>query len=379
MEYLLQTEGLSKRFKGQDAVADASMHVPEGSVYGLLGPNGAGKSTLLKMICGMLRPTEGTIAFAGRPWSRSDLYDIGSLVETPPLQNLTARENLLVRTTLLGLPEERIGEALRTVDLEGTGEKRAGQFSLGMKQRLGIALALLARPRLLVLDEPANGLDPIGIDELRTLVRSFPAHGVTVIVSSHILSEIAQTADRVGIIANGRLAYEGDLDPNADLERLFMSVCGRGRRMTGAIGFDAAGGAGEGAVCARRRASLRAGSFAAVLKAEVLKGRHAAPRKIALVAPLPFCALGVLASGVVPGTGAVGGLSTCLWNYWYALMMPVAIALVCASVANLDARQKLRPVLALPFSPRRTWWAKTAYALALRSARTWWSSPFRRR
>ena len=134
-----------------------------------------------------------------------------------------------MRTTLLGLPEERIGEALRTVDLEGTGEKRAGQFSLGMKQRLGIALALLARPRLLVLDEPANGLDPIGIDELRTLVRSFPAHGVTVIVSSHILSEIAQTADRVGIIANGRLAYEGDLDPNADLERLFMSVCGRGR------------------------------------------------------------------------------------------------------------------------------------------------------
>lgn len=230
MEYLLQTEGLSKRFKGQDAVADASMHVPEGSVYGLLGPNGAGKSTLLKMICGMLRPTEGTIAFAGRPWSRSDLYDIGSLIETPPLyENLTARENLLVRTTLLGLPEERIGEALRTVDLEGTGEKRAGQFSLGMKQRLGIALALLARPRLLVLDEPANGLDPIGIDELRTLVRSFPAHGVTVIVSSHILSEIAQTADRVGIIANGRLAYEGDLDPNADLERLFMSVCGRGR------------------------------------------------------------------------------------------------------------------------------------------------------
>lgn len=135
--------------------------------------------------------------------------------------------------------------------------------------------------------------------------------------------------------------------------------------MTGAIGFDAAGGAGEGAVRAERRASLRAGSFAAVLKAEVLKGRHAAPRKIALVAPLPFCVLGVLASGVVPGTGAVGGVSTYLWNYWYALMMPIAIALICASVANLDARQKLRPVLALPFSSRRTWWAKTAYALAL--------------
>ncbi len=230
MEYLLQTEGLSKRFKGQEAVSGVSMRVREGSVYGLLGPNGAGKSTLLKMLCGMLRPSGGSISFAGRPWSREDLYGIGSLIESPPLyDNLTARENLLVRTTLLGLPEERVGEALGAVGLENTGKKRAGQFSFGMRQRLGIALALLARPRLLVLDEPANGLDPLGIEGLRALIRSFPARGTTVLVSSHILSEIGQTVDCVGIIAGGRLAYEGDLDPETDLERLFMEVCGRGR------------------------------------------------------------------------------------------------------------------------------------------------------
>ncbi len=152
-----------------------SLHVPEGSVYGLLGPNGAGKSTLLKMVCGMLRPTSGSIAFAGRPWTRADLDGIGALIETPPLyDNLTARENLRVRTTLLGVPESRIDEALATVELAHTGSKRAGQFSLGMKQRLGIALALVGSPRLLILDEPTNGLDPVGIQELRALIRSFP-------------------------------------------------------------------------------------------------------------------------------------------------------------------------------------------------------------
>lgn len=121
----------------------------------------------------------------------------------------------------------------------------------------------------------------------------------------------------------------------------------------------------EGASASAARQRGGTGPRAAALKAEALKGRRAAPRKIALFAPLPFCALGVLSSGVVPGTGAIGGISTCLWNYWYALMMPVAVALVCTSVANIDARQKLRPVLGLPFSPRRIWWAKAGYALAL--------------
>lgn len=230
MRYLLETQGLTKRFGrgagSQTAVDRVSLHVPEGSVYGLLGPNGAGKSTTLKMISGMLRPTEGTLQFEGHPWQRDDLYRIGTLIENPPLYpNLTARENLRVRTTLFGIPETRIDETLQTVDLAQTGKKRAGQFSMGMKQRLGIALALLDHPRLLVLDEPTNGLDPIGIEELRGLICSLPKQGITVVVSSHILTEVAHTADYVGIIAQGRLAYESAFETGTDLEQLFMDVC----------------------------------------------------------------------------------------------------------------------------------------------------------
>lgn len=232
MAYVLETRGLTKRFgrgsRAQMAVDGASLHVGEGRVYGLLGPNGAGKSTTLKMVTGMLRPTSGQILVDGHPWSRNDLYSIGSLIEQPPLYpNLTARENLLVRTTLLGIPEGRIAEVLETVDLTDTGSKRAGRFSLGMKQRLGIAIALLASPRLLILDEPTNGLDPIGIEELRGLIRSFPTRGITVIVSSHILGEVEQTADDIGIIVGGRLAYEAPLQAGQDLEALFMDVCRR--------------------------------------------------------------------------------------------------------------------------------------------------------
>ena len=223
MGYMLETRGLTKRFgrggQAQDAVADVSLHIREGEVYGLLGPNGAGKSTTLKMICGMLRPTAGEILFAGHAWRREDLYAIGSLIEEAPLYpNLTARENLRVRTTLLGLPESRIDEVLAAVDLADTGKKRAGRFSMGMRQRLGLALALIARPRLLVLDEPTNGLDPIGIEELRDQIRGFAAAGTTVIVSSHILSEVQQMADTIGIICGGRLAYEDALRPGQDLE-----------------------------------------------------------------------------------------------------------------------------------------------------------------
>ena len=234
MDCMLETCGLTKRFGrgegAQMAVEQVNLHIKKDEVYGLLGPNGAGKSTTLKMLCGMLRPTEGEIIFGGHTWARSDLYAIGSLIEEAPIYpNLTARENLRVRTTLLGLPENRIDEVLRTVDLENTGKKRAGRFSMGMKQRLSIALALLANPSFLVLDEPTNGLDPIGIEELRDMIRSFPNQGITVLVSSHILSEVQQMADRIGIIYEGRLAYEGVLDPNEDLERLFMDVCRKGR------------------------------------------------------------------------------------------------------------------------------------------------------
>lgn len=240
MGTMLETRALTKRFgrgaDAQTAVADVNLHIQEGEVYGLLGPNGAGKSTTLKMICGMLRPTSGEMLFGGRPWRRDDLYAIGSLIEEAPLYpNLTARENLRVRTTLLGLPERRIDEALEAVGLTDTGRKRAGRFSMGMRQRLGLALALLARPRLLVLDEPTNGLDPIGIEELRDQVRGFAASGTTVLVSSHILSEVQQMADSVGIIYRGRLAYEDRLRKDQDLEELFMSVCREGRRERGEV------------------------------------------------------------------------------------------------------------------------------------------------
>lgn len=228
--FLLETKNLSKQFKKQMAVDRLSLEIQENSVYGLLGPNGSGKSTTLKMITGMMRPTAGEILFDGRPWSRENLKDIGALIEMPPLyENLTARENLKVRTLLLGLPDSRIDEVLETVDLTDTGKKKSGQFSLGMKQRLGIAIALLNHPKLLILDEPTNGLDPIGIQELRDLIRSFPAQGITVIISSHILTEVEQIADHIGIISNGYLEYQAKIDHGQDLETLFMDVVRKGR------------------------------------------------------------------------------------------------------------------------------------------------------
>lgn len=230
MELILETTNLCKSFRGQPAVTNVSLRIEKRSVYGLLGENGAGKSTILKMLTGMLRPTSGSIAFDGHPWSRSDLADMGALIETPPLYaNLSAEENLKVRATMLGLPQARIAEVLEIVGLKNMGRKRAGQFSLGMKQRLGIALALLNRPKLLILDEPTNGLDPVGMKELRALIRSFPEQGMTVILSSHILREVEQVADRIGILSGGVLGYSGKIDPADDLERLFLDVVGADR------------------------------------------------------------------------------------------------------------------------------------------------------
>ena len=228
MDTILKTTSLCKNFRGQMAVNNVALNIQRNSIYGLLGPNGAGKSTTLKMITGILKPTSGSIEFDGHPWQRSDLKQIGALIETPPLYgNLTAYENLKVRTTMLGLPDKRIDEVLHIVRMTDTGKKRAGQFSLGMKQRLGIAIALLNSPRLLILDEPTNGLDPVGIEELRELIRSFPAKGITVILSSHILSEVQQIADHVGIIADGVLGYENELRTSENLEQLFMDVVKR--------------------------------------------------------------------------------------------------------------------------------------------------------
>lgn len=225
MDMILQTANLCKNFRKQCAVSNVSLCVEKNTVFGLLGANGAGKSTVLKMIAGILKPSSGTIDFDGRPWTREVLGDIGAFIETPPVYgNLTAYENLKVKAILLGVKEERIREVLDIAGLADTGNKRAGQFSLGMRQRLGIALALLNEPKLLILDEPANGLDPAGILELRGLLRGFPARGITVLLSSHILSEVQQTADHIGILSEGVLKYSGKVNPGEDLETLFMET-----------------------------------------------------------------------------------------------------------------------------------------------------------
>lgn len=225
MDMILQTANLCKNFRKQCAVSNVSLCVEKNTVFGLLGANGAGKSTVLKMIAGILKPSSGTIVFDGQPWTREVLGDIGAFIETPPVYgNLTAYENLKVKAILLGVKEERIREVLDIVGLADTGKKRAGQFSLGMRQRLGIALALLNEPKLLILDEPANGLDPAGILELRGLLRGFPARGITVLLSSHILSEVQQTADHIGILLEGVLKYSGKVNPGEDLETLFMET-----------------------------------------------------------------------------------------------------------------------------------------------------------
>lgn len=230
-DLILETKNLSKRYDQQMAVHNICMRVRKNTVYGLLGPNGAGKSTLMKMLVGIIRPTEGQILFEGESLSRRYLSQIGSLIEAPALYgNLTARENLMVHTRLLGIPEERIDEVLDIVDLKNTGKKRAAKFSMGMKQRLGIAIALLNHPSLVILDEPTNGLDPFGVKELRELIASFPSRGITVVLSSHILSEVEQVVDEVGIISNGNLLYQGIPDKREDLEDFFTDVIMKGAR-----------------------------------------------------------------------------------------------------------------------------------------------------
>lgn len=224
-DLILETRHLSKKFKNELADNDISLHIKRNTVYGLIGPNGAGKSTLLKMIVQLLAPTEGNIIFDGHPISRKDLDNIGALIEGPALyNNLTVEENLLVHAKLLNIPVSRISEVLEIVDLKKTGKKTAGKFSMGMKQRLGIALALLNNPKLLILDEPTNGLDPFGVKEMRDLIAGFPKQGITVILSSHILSEVAQVIDRIGIINRGELLFEGVPDQKESLEDFFTKI-----------------------------------------------------------------------------------------------------------------------------------------------------------
>ena len=232
-DMILETKAVSKTFQKQQGpvLSKVSLCIPKGCVHGLLGPNGAGKSTLLKIISGMLRPDQGTVWYKGKAWNRECLWNMGVLIESPPVySHLTARENLLVRTTALGLPKPRIEEALEIAGLPDTGKKKAGQFSMGMKQRLGIAAALVGRPDFLILDEPTNGLDPFGIQELRNLIKSFPEHGITVLVSSHILSEVEQMADHIGILTDGILGYQGGMPEKGHLEELFSKVAEKNRK-----------------------------------------------------------------------------------------------------------------------------------------------------
>lgn len=218
MEYIIATHGLTKRYSGTPCVQDLDLRVPEGAVYGFLGPNGAGKTTTLKMLLGLVHPTEGRIELFGREANGRNrlqlLSSIGSLIESPSYySHLSARENLEIAATLRGLPKGAVDQALSAVRLDPRSRKRVNQFSLGMKQRLGIACALLGRPRLLLLDEPTNGLDPAGIQEMRALIQNLPGQmGMTVVVSSHLLSEIDQLATHVGIIRQGALVFQDRLE-----------------------------------------------------------------------------------------------------------------------------------------------------------------------
>lgn len=223
MEYILQTNNITKRYGKDTVVNNVSINVKKNIVYGLVGPNGAGKSTILKMITGSIQKSNGTILYNGEENIKN--ISIGSLIEEPAIyKNLTAEENLLVFAKLFNVERDRIKQVLDIVNLKNTKNKKASQFSLGMKQRLGIAMALLRNPNLLILDEPTNGLDPIGIKELRELIKSFPKKGITVIVSSHNLSEIQHMTQFVGILNKGDLKYEGVIPNNQDLESFFLEI-----------------------------------------------------------------------------------------------------------------------------------------------------------
>lgn len=215
---IIETHDLCKQYGNALRVAHLDLDVPEGSVYGFLGPNGAGKSTTLKMILGLVRPTAGDIRVLGKKMDGVNrlavLRQVGSLIESPSYYgHLTGEENLQIVQTLRGVPEKNIREVLQIVRLDGQRGKRVAHYSLGMKQRLGLAAALLGYPKLLILDEPTNGLDPAGIQEMRELICSLPERfGMTVVVSSHLLSEIDQMADHVAIIREGELVFQDTLE-----------------------------------------------------------------------------------------------------------------------------------------------------------------------
>ncbi|MCI8586181.1 MAG: ATP-binding cassette domain-containing protein [Lachnospiraceae bacterium] len=217
MKYIIETSALGKQYGDQYSVKNVNLKVRPGCVYGFLGPNGAGKSTTMKMLLGLVKPSQGEIRMFGKEMRESSRIEMlrftGSLIEFPSYYgHLSGRENLEIVQTLKNVPREEIDEVLSIVRLEGQQKKKVREYSLGMKQRLGLAAALLGRPKLLLLDEPTNGLDPAGIQEMRELISDLPGHyGMTVMVSSHLLSEIDQMATDVGIIDKGKLIYQGSL------------------------------------------------------------------------------------------------------------------------------------------------------------------------
>ncbi len=217
MNYAVETHGLTKIYSGQHCVNHVNLQIPQYSIYGFLGPNGAGKSTTMKMILGLCKPSQGTVSIFGKNFSQKNRLEIlkqtGSLIESPSYYaHLTGKENLSLVCMLKNAPESEIDRVLHIVRMEKQKDKKAGQYSLGMKQRLGLAAALIGSPKLLLLDEPTNGLDPAGIQEMRDLICSLPKkYGITVMVSSHLLSEIDQMATHTGIIDKGVLIFQDTL------------------------------------------------------------------------------------------------------------------------------------------------------------------------
>ena len=214
---IIETNNLTKSYADFTAVSGVNLHIPKGKVYGFLGPNGAGKSTTMKMFLGLTKPTSGSFVIDGKkyPGNRVEiLKEVGSFIEAPAFYgNLSGKENLEIVCKILGLPKSAIMDALELVGLTQYKDRLAKKYSLGMKQRLGLASALSGRPPSLILDEPTNGLDPSGIHEIRNLVKSLPdLYDCTILISSHMLSEIELIADDIGILNHGRLLFEGSLD-----------------------------------------------------------------------------------------------------------------------------------------------------------------------
>ncbi len=216
-EPVLSLQGVTLRYGKLTALESVDLAIPPGAIYGFLGPNGAGKTTAIRCAMGLLTPQSGRVSIGGHDLKRNRrqaLASVGAVIETPALfPNLTGRENLDVTRRLIGARPAQIDKALELVDMRDAAKRRVGHYSLGMKQRMGLARALLAEPRLLILDEPTNGLDPAGIRDMRALIRDLPTRtGATIFMSSHLLSEVEQIATHVGLLQNGRVLFDGSLD-----------------------------------------------------------------------------------------------------------------------------------------------------------------------